>query len=150
MRRAAFALAGAAAALSLAACGAESIPGVNSDDSDTRHGKRAQAIVERFAEADGPEACDLLTPAALRRVYGKDEPPGPAPEITAPPPEISLAECRRRSQQFGGEEIEIEKVDVLGDARAARVTAMTDDDRTFSVTLRRKADAWLIDEIREQ
>jgi predicted small secreted protein len=151
MRGAAVALAVAAAATSLAACSADSIPGVNSDDSDTARGKKAKAIVERFAEADGPEACDMLTPAALRNVYGKDEPPGPAPEIDQPPPPISLAECRKRSARFSGDEIDVEKVDVVGeDKRAARVEVNANDERTFTVTVRQKGDAWLIDEIREK
>lgn len=143
-------LAAAAASLSLAACGAESIPGVDNDDSDTSKGKRAKAAVERFARADGPEACDMLTPAALRNVYGKDEPAGPAPEITDPPPAVSLAECRRRSTRFSGANVEVDKVDIVGDdERAARVDASAGE-RNFSVTLRQKGDAWLIDEIREK
>lgn len=143
-------LAAAVASLSLAACGAESIPGVDNDDSDTAKGKRAKAAVERFARADGPEACDMLTPAALRNVYGKDEPPGPAPEITDPPPAVSLAECRRRSARFAADDVEVDKVDIVGeDERAARVDASTDE-RNFTVTLRQKGDAWLIDEIREK
>jgi hypothetical protein len=148
--RSAVVLAAAAAATVLGACNAESLPGVNSDDADTARGKRAKATVERFARADGPEACDMLTPAALRNVYGAKEPPGPAPEIEQPPPAISLAECRRRSQRFGGEKIEVEKVDVLGDGRAARVDTTSEDERTFTVTVRQKGDAWLIDEIREK
>jgi hypothetical protein len=39
---------------------------------------------------------------------------------------------------------------VLGDGRAARVDATTDDDRSFSVTVRQKGDTWLVDEIREK
>ena len=148
------ALAGAAAvslAVALGACNAETIPGVDSDDSDTAKGKAAKRAAVRFAAADGPEACDMLTPAALRNVYGAKEPPGPPPEIDQPPPAISLAECRRRSPRFGGEKIEVEKVEVLGeDDRAARVDATTEDDRSFTVTVRQKGDTWLVDEIREK
>jgi hypothetical protein len=152
MARSALVVLAAAAAVSLGACGAESIPGVNSDDSDTDRGKAAKAAVERFAQADGPEACDMLTPAALRNVYGKDEPPGPAPDITAPPPAISLAECRKRAVRFGGEKVDVDKVDIVGeDNRAARVDVSTNDgERNFTVTVRQKGDAWLIDEIREK
>ena len=148
--RSAAVLAAAAAATALGACSADSVPGVNSDDADTAEGKRAKAAVERFARADGPEACDMLTPAALRNVYGAKEPPGPPPEIDQPPPKISLAECRRRAVKFGGEKIEVEKVDVVGDGRAARVDATSKDERTFTVTVRQKGDAWLVDEIREK
>ena len=107
--------------------------------------------MQRFALADGPEACDMLTPSGLRAVYGKDEPPGPAPELTDPPPAISLAECRRASAKFSGQKVSLERVDVLTDGSAAKVEATTDGSkRTFAVTLRRKGRAWLIDEIREK
>lgn len=151
MRRAGAVLAAGAAALSLAACGAEDIvPGVGGDDIDTRTGKQAKAAVERFSEANGPEACDLLTPSALRNVYGAKEPPGPPPELESPPPPISLAECRRRAPSFKGQKIDVTKVDVVGD-RAAKVEATSDGgDRSYSVTVRRKGDAWLVDEIREK
>jgi hypothetical protein len=149
-RRAAFAALLAVAAV-LSACDASSLPGIRNDDSDTKAGKAAEAAVQRFALADGPEACDMLTPSGLRAVYGKDEPPGPAPELTDPPPAISLAECRRASAKFSGQKVSLERVDVLTDGSAAKVEATTDGSkRTFAVTLRRKGRAWLIDEIREK
>jgi hypothetical protein len=139
-----------AAALTLSACSADVVPGVGGDDIDTADGKKAKAAVERFAEADGPQACDMLTPAGLRNVYGANEPPGPPPELEQPPPAISLAECRRRSVRFSGAEIDVTKVDLVGD-RAAKVEATTDDgDRNYTITVRRKGDQWLIDEIREK
>ena len=138
------------AATALSACSADVVPGVGGDDIDTKNGKQAKAAVERFADASGPEACDMLTPAALRNVYGKDEPPGPPPELEQPPPAISLAECRRRATRFSGAEVDVSKVDVVGD-RAAKVEATTDNgDRTYTITVRRKGDRWLIDEIREK
>ena len=149
MRGQAAALAALAAA-ALAGCGAESVvPGIGNDE-DTAQGKRVKAVVQQFAAADGPEACDLLTPAALRKVYGAKEPPGPPPEITDPPPAISLAECRRRAVRFSGAKVEVKKID-FQDSGAARVDATTDGgERTYSVTVRRRGDAWLIDEITEK
>ncbi len=139
-----------AAALTLGACSADVVPGVGGDDIDTKTGKRARAAVERFAEASGPEACDMLTPSALRNVYGAKEPPGPPPELEAPPPPISLAECRRRAVKFSGTEVDVSKVEVIGD-RAAKVEATTDGgDRAFTITVRRKGERWLVDEIREK
>lgn len=151
MRRAGAVLAAGVAALSLAACGAEDIvPGVGEDDLNTPTGKKASAAVERFAEADGPEACDMLTPSALRRVYGAKEPPGPPPELDSAPPAISLAECRRRGTGFKAGKIDVTKVDVVGD-RAAKVEASSDGgERLYTVTVRHKGDAWLVDEIREK
>ena len=139
-----------AAAVSLSACSADVVPGVGGDDIDTPNGKRAKAAVERFAEASGPEACEMFTPAGLRKVYGAKEPPGPPPELEQPLPAISLAECRRRSVKFSGAEIDVTKVDLVGD-RAAKVEATSDDgDRTFTITVRPKGGRWLIDDIVEK
>jgi hypothetical protein len=151
MRRRAAVAAVLAAALALTACDASSLPGVSNDDSDTKAGKAAGKAVEAFALADGPAACEMFTPRGIRAVYGKDEPPGPAPEITQPLPAISLAECRRAAAKFGGQKVTIEKVDILKDRNAAKVEAKSaDGNRLFDVTVRRKGDAWLIDEIREK
>ena len=151
MRRAGAVSAALLVAGSLGACGAETfVPGVGEDDLETKTGKEAKAAVVRFADAAGPEACDMLTPSALRNVYGANEPPGPPPELEGPPPEISLAECRRRSVKFSGGKIDVDKVDIVGD-RAAKVEATTDNgERTYTITVRRKGDRWLIDEIREK
>lgn len=151
MRRAGAVLAAGVAALSLAACGAEDIvPGVGEDDLNTPAGKEAAASVKRFAQANGPEACDMLTPSALRRVYGAKEPPGPPPELESEPPAISLAECRQRGTEFRAGKIDVTKVDIVGD-RAAKVEASSDDgERLYTVTVRRKGGAWLVDEIREK
>ena len=52
--------------------------------------------------------------------------------------------------RFSGDEIDVSKVDLVGD-RAAKVEATSDDgDRSFTITVRRKGDAWLIDDIREK
>ena len=52
--------------------------------------------------------------------------------------------------RFSGAEIDVSKVAVVGD-RAAKVEATTDDgERTYTITVRRKGDRWLIDEIREK
>ena len=153
--RAGRAVAAAAAALAsavvLGACSADIVPGLGGDDSGTADGKKVKAVVKRFAESSGPEACDMFTPAGLRKVYGAKEKPSPPPEIETPPPPISLAECRRRSAQFSGQKVSIEKVTVT-DKGAARVEATSDGGaRSYAVTLRRTRDgSWLIDDIRER
>ena len=151
MRRAGVVVAALGVALSLGACGAEDVvPGIGEDDLDTKTGRQAANAVERFSEAAGPEACDMLTPAALRNVYGANEPAGAPPELEGPPPPVSLAECRKRAVKFSGAKVDVNKVEVIGD-RAAKVEATSDGgDRTYSITVRRKGDQWLIDEIREK
>ena len=151
MRRAGAVSAAVLAALSLAACGTEDfVPGVGSDDLDSKQGRQVADAVEAFSKASGPEACDMLTPAALRNVYGANEQPGAPPELEGPPPPVSLAECRKRSVKFSGDKVDVKKVELIGD-RAAKVEATTEDgDRTFAITVRHKGDRWLIDEIREK
>jgi hypothetical protein len=151
LRRAGVALAALLAAVSLGACGAKDIvPGLGSDDLDSKKGQQVAKAVEAFSEAAGPQACDMLTPAGLRNVYGANEPPGPPPVLEGPPPAISLAECRRRSVKFSGDKVDVTKVDLIGD-RAAKVEATTNGgDRTFQILVRRKGDRWLIDSILEK
>lgn len=93
----------------------------------------------------------MLTPEALRNVYGGKEPAGPPPDVDAAPPRISLAECRRRSTAFSGQKIDVQSVNRTRDGNM-RVEVTTDrGGRTFSVTVKKRRDgAWLIDEIRER
>ena len=149
--RAGVVLAASMAALALGACGASDVvPGLGSDDLNTKQGKQVTAAVKRFAAAAGPQACDMLTPAALRNVYGAKEPPGPPPELESAPPAVSLAECRRRGVRFRGAKVNVTKVDLVGD-RAAKAEATTDGgERVYAITVRRKGSVWLIDEIREK
>jgi hypothetical protein len=152
VRRVAVAAAALAAALVIGACGAQDlVPGLGSDDLNSKTGQQVAAAVERFSEATGPAACDMLTPAALRNVYGAKEPPGAPPDLEAPPPAISLAECRRRAPKFRGAKVDVNKVDIIGDNRAAKAEVTSDNgNRTYTITLRRKGSTWLIDEIREK
>lgn len=149
-RRVVVAVAALAAALSLGACGANVIPGFGGDDSDTADGRKAKAVVVRFAESSGPEACDMFTPAGLRKVYGAKEKPAPPPEVNDPPPPVSLAECRRRSTRFSGAKVDVEKVD-RAESGKFRIDVTSDDGgRNYVVVLERRRDgAWLIDDIRE-
>jgi hypothetical protein len=146
-------LAALACGLGLSACGAESLTG--GDDSETKNGKEAVAVVEKFAGASGPEACNLLTPNALRNVYGGEDAVGqPAVPIDAAPPQYAVDNCLEAAPKFEGEKIEIDKVDVIAE-RAVKVQAAVpgtadDEDRLFDVTLRRKGDVYLIDEVREK
>jgi hypothetical protein len=140
-----------AAGLSLGACDASKIGG---DDSGTAKGKAAVAVVKKFAAAHGPEACNLLTPNALRAVYGGKEANRTAPaSLDGPPPAYALAHCREASSKFEGQSVGIDKVTNVGD-RAVKVQTSVDGgkagNRLFDVTVRSRGNTWLVDEIREK
>jgi hypothetical protein len=149
------ATAGLCLAVSLSAAGCSVNVAKIGDQSGTAKGKQAIAVVEKFAESNGAEACNLLTPNALRDVYGGQEAAGtpPAP-IEGPPPAYALKHCQEAAPKFEGQKVGIDKVTLIGD-RAVKVQAKISQgndagDRLFDVTLRRKGNAYLIDEIREK
>jgi hypothetical protein len=149
----------AAAAVCAAACVGFAGCAINvakiGDQSGTPKGKQAVAVVEKFAESSGADACDLLTPNALRDVYGGEQARGtPAAPIEGPPPAYALANCRNAAAHFEGQKVGIDKVTLIGD-RAVKVQAKISQgkdlgDRLFTVTLRRKGNQYLIDEITEK
>jgi hypothetical protein len=85
------------AALALAACGGEPPP-------DPRAGEVVRAI-QSFAAADGPRACDLLTEAAVVRLYG------------------GRAGCLSRSRGFEVGEVKVEEVAIAGNGMRATAEA---------------------------
>jgi hypothetical protein len=121
------ALAAAAGALALAGCG---------DDWDDDR-RAAERVAREFALADGPEACDLMSEAGLRDVYGGD--------ISRSP----YYNCLARSNRFEGQEIEIKDTEKDDDDRIT-VAAKTADDRHFRVTLREAVGEWRVDRIIEE
>lgn len=95
-RRATAVVAAVAFASALGACGAEEPP------PDPRAGEVIRAV-GAFSAADGDEACDLLTEAALERIYG------------------GLEGCVERSKDFEQGEVKVDTVEI--DERGTRATA---------------------------
>ena len=128
-RSAAIAVALACAALAAAGCG---------DDTDTSQGQEVSRVVREFAEADGPEACDLLATQALEDNYGgqgyndaKDR-------------------CEKRAHTFRGARVKITLVKLTSDT-TARVNAETlDGKRLYVVTLSKPEEDWVIERIIQQ
>ncbi|HEX8066111.1 MAG TPA: hypothetical protein VF520_06255 [Thermoleophilaceae bacterium] len=118
--------AAAACALALAACGG--------DDADSSQGEQVADTVREFAQADGPEACDLLGTQALQDNYGGDT-YGQAKD-----------NCKARSKSFEGEPVKITFVKVTSDT-TARVNAENTKGRLFVVSLSKPEDDWVIERI---
>jgi hypothetical protein len=111
--------------------------GCGEDPVDKANAGEVRSVVLRFAAASDASACDLLTAEALRNVYG-----GFGSKLRK-----ARAACRKRSGQFRGEQVKITKLDVI-DNETARVAALSRDEKfTYSVTVRRPAKRWLIDQI---
>ncbi len=76
-------------------------------------------MVGAFANADGAQACELLTEAALERLYG------------------GLEGCLARSESFEGGEVKVEEVEIVerGSRAIAQARSLGGRDR-FTVTAR--------------
>jgi hypothetical protein len=101
LRAAVSVVAGAAAVAALAGCGQER-------PADPRAGAVVETI-ETFASATGPQACDLLSGAALARLYG------------------DRRGCVVRSRAFRAGQVEVESIAIgrsgdraIGEARSVR------------------------------
>jgi hypothetical protein len=123
-------IAAAAAALALAGCAVT--PG-KVDKPQIR------SVIQQFAEADGPEACKLLSPTGLVDVYGG----------FSKPVAVARQECLRRSTHFKGERVRVEGIMVENDSQA-NVSA-TNEKGTIEYTVRmvRLGPSWRIDNITE-
>lgn len=125
--RTGLAIAGALAALTLGACGGD---GDQNEQDDVRQ------VVERFALADGPDACDYLGGQALEDNYGgRDYATG-------------KERCERASKDFEGERIKINRVRITSDT-TARVDA-EQAGRLYVVSLSKPQDDWVIERIIQQ
>ena len=125
--RTGLAIAGALMALTLAACGDE---GDQNEQGDVRQ------VVEKFALADGPDACEYLGGQALEDNYGgRDYSTG-------------RARCEKAAGGFEGERIRINRVRITSDT-TARVDA-EQDGRLYVVSLSKPQDDWVIERIIQQ
>jgi hypothetical protein len=125
-----FATAAAAlcAALALAACGGSG--------SQNERGA-VQGVVEKFALADSPKACDYLGGQALQDNYCGDD------------YSTGKDKCKKAAKDFEGEPIKIKRVQITSDT-TARVDAESKDGRLYVVSLSKPEDAWLIERITQQ
>lgn len=124
-------IAAATAALAVAGCGDDPERRVDTD--------QIRQVVRDFAAADGPEACDMLSPDAVVNVYGG----------FTKPLRVSRQECERRAKNFEGERLHLGEIEIVDDA-SVRISA-ENSDRTFSYNVKvvRFGDDWLIDKINQ-
>ena len=118
----------ACAALALAGCG---------DEADQDERQRAREVVEKFALASGPEACDYLGGGALEDNYGgRDYATG-------------KDRCEKASSRFEGEAVTIKAVKITSDT-TARVDAESKAGKLYVVSLSKPEDDWVIERIIQQ
>jgi hypothetical protein len=116
------------AAFGLAACG---------DEGDPNDPQRAREVVEKFALASGPEACDYLGGGALEDNYGgRDYATG-------------KERCEKAAPRFEGEAITVKAVKITSET-TARVDAESKDGRLYVVSLSKPEDDWVIERIIQQ
>ncbi len=116
------------AALALAGCG---------DDADQNERQAAREVVENFALADGPEACDYLGGQALEDNYGgRDYATG-------------KDRCEEAAGDFEGERVTIKAVKITSET-TARVDAESPGGKIYVVSLSKPEDDWVIERITQQ
>jgi hypothetical protein len=114
--------------LALAGCG---------DDGDQNQRGAVREVVEKFALADGPKACDYLGGQALEDNYGgRDYASG-------------KDKCRKAAGDFEGEAVTVKRVQITSDT-TARVDAESKDGRPYVVSLSKPEDDWVIERIIQQ
>ena len=124
-------IAGVVATTALAGCG---------DDPEKRiDTQQIRQVVTDFAAADGPQACEFLTPDAVVNVYGG----------FTRPFRVSHAECVRRSKRFKGERIELGQIEVVDDASVRIGAKNSDQTVSYNVKVVRFGNKWLIDKINQ-
>jgi hypothetical protein len=124
-------------ALPLLAAAALAVSGCGSDSSNKVDVKQIRSVVTQFAEADGPQACKLLSPDGVVNVYGS---------FTQPVTQ-ARANCLAKSSSFKGAPIKLTVLKVI-DSDTVKQGAISQDGKiTYSVTLRKFGPSWRIDEI---
>jgi hypothetical protein len=106
--------------------------------------KRVRALVTAFAEAHGPQACQLLTGPQVVKLYGGGG--TPAPKVP-----VARAKCVRASASFRGEPIKITNAQIVNDTTAKVNAENQAGTFTYTVTLSRgtKKKPWKIDDIHQ-
>ena len=100
-----------------------------SGERDTGEGRKIEAVVKRFALADGPAGCDLLTTKALARLYS------------------GRAGCVKRARRFQAQRVDVTFVK-FRTSNSARATAKTRDGRRYwTVGVERHHGRWLVDSV---
>jgi hypothetical protein len=124
-------IAAVATATALAGCGDDPAKRIDAD--------QIRKVVTEFAAADGPEACDMLSPDAVVNVYGG----------FTKPLRVSYAECVRRSKQFKGERLHLGKMEVVDDSSVRLDAENSDRSVSYNVKVVRFGEDWLIDKINQ-
>ncbi len=118
------------------ACAALALAG-GGEDGDQNERGAVEEVVEKFALADGPEACDYLGGQALQDNYGGDD------------YSTGKDKCEKAAKDFEGEPVEINRVQITSDT-TARVDAESKDGRPYVVSLSKPEDDWVIERIIQQ
>ena len=124
-------------ALPLLAAAALALPGCGDDPAKKVDVKQIRSVVTQFAAADGPKACNLMSPDGLVNVYGG----------FTKPVAVARANCLRASAKFKARPVMLTVTHVI-DADTVRQGALSPDGKvTYNVTLRKFGPSWRIDEI---
>ena len=124
-------------ALPLLVAAALAVSGCGSDPSNKVDTKQIRSVVTQFALANGPKACQLLSPAGVVNVYGS---------FTQPVTQ-ARANCVAKSSTFKGKPVKLTVLRVIDQDTVKQGALSKDGKITYSITLRKFGPSWRIDEI---
>jgi len=123
------------ALVAAAACAAVALAGCTDHGADE---KTVKSVVNQFAAASSPRACDLLTHNALVQVYGGEH------------PDKAHEQCAAASRRFAGAQIDITNVHFSDNSTAKVSVAGVPPTHHYTVTVVKFGKRWRIDGIVRQ
>jgi hypothetical protein len=116
------------------------VAGCGDDPANKVDVKQIRSVVTQFAESNGPEACNLLSPDGVVNVYG----------AFTQPVNKARANCLAHAAKFRAKPVKLTVLRVIDDQTVKQGAISPNGAITYNVTLRKFGPSWRIDEITQR